>query len=372
MKVLILINSFGMAGAEKSTALIILRINEKYKNINFVCAYLEPYMPGYYDEIEQNNIPLIHIKEKGFLGRIKKVRAIIGVHKPDVVHSVLHEANMLARFSSFGLEPVFVESLVGKPYSKGREYQSQMVKIKHGIAIKFIDKWSSYLVDHFHSVGHAVAKHYLEVFSRNFAYTVVERGRPPRPSSSIIKKDTSERKVLVTLARHECLKGLIYLLEAMVFVKDKAKLKIIGREGATTGVLKSFIRKNQLEDCVELCGFYQDVFPALTKADAYISASLSEGLPGSVIEAMSCGLPLILSDIAEHREVGIENENALFFHSKNPHSIAEKINMFLENEKLLKEFGNRSLSLFMEKFTEDAMVEGMATFYKKMIKYETK
>lgn len=46
-----------------------------------------------------------------------------------------------------------------------------------------------------------------------------------------------------------------------------------------------------------------DALPYLQAADFLISASLSEGLPNTVLEAIACGVPVILSDIGPHREI---------------------------------------------------------------------
>ncbi|SKB36848.1 Glycosyltransferase involved in cell wall bisynthesis [Salegentibacter holothuriorum] len=362
MKILLLINSFGRGGAEKSTVSFILKVNKQYENINFVCVYLHPYKPGFYDEIEQNKIPLIHIKEKGFFSRVKRFKGIIEEFHPDIVHSVLFDSNLISRFSSIGRNEIFVESLVNKTYSKDREYQSRNIQIKSYL-IKLIDKSSSYLVDYFHSVGFAVANHYLEVYNRKFNYTVVERGRLKPINIPEKKGNVSGKLTLLTLARQEYQKGLLYLLEAMLPFRNMVQLQIVGREGSATEELKEYVRRNNMENDVEFCGYFDDIVPLVNNADVYVSASLYEGLPGSVIEAMSLKKPLILSDIEEHREVAIENENVLFFQPKNSRELSEKIEIFLNDRKLLKKFGSRSMEIFNERFTEDSMIKGMAEFY---------
>ncbi len=366
MKILIFINSFGKGGAENSTASFILKVNELYENINFVCVYLHPFMPGSYDKIQENKIPLIHIKEKSFFSRVKRLRSIIDEFRPDIVHSVLFDSNLISRFSSIGRKEIYVESLVNKTYSNDREFQSKNMQFKSSI-VKLIDIRTSYLVDHFHSVGFAVAKHYLEVYNRKFRYTVVERGRLEPVSIPEKIVNISGKLTLLTLARQEYQKGLLYLLEALLPFKNIVKLQIVGREGSATEELKEFVRVNKMENDVEFCGYFIDVLPIVNNADIYVSASLYEGLPGSVIEAMSLRKPLLLSDIGEHREVAIENENALFFQTKNSRELSEKIAMFIRDRNMLKDFGNRSFKIFKERFTEDTMVKGMAEFYKSIV-----
>lgn len=54
-------------------------------------------------------------------------------------------------------------------------------------------------------------------------------------------------------------------------------------------------------------GYHSNVFKFLKAADAYVSASISEGMPLSVLEAMSVHLPCILSDIPAHVELMQDN-----------------------------------------------------------------
>mgnify|MGYP003121959197 CR=1 FL=1 len=363
MKILILINSFGRGGAEKSTASFIIELKRRYNEFNFICVYLYPYSPGFYKELEDSDIELIHLKEKNIFSRVSKFRKIIKEFNPDIVHSVLFESNMISRLSSIGTNPKFVESLVNKPYLSEREFQNKNVKYKRFL-IKWIDQNSSFLVDHFHSVGQAVANHYIKVFKRDFNYTVVHRGRPEPNTVLEIEKSSTDKIVLVTLARHEFQKGLIYLLEAVLMLKGKVKLQIVGRDGAATSILKEFVEKNHIQNDVEFCGYLSDINPVVKNADIYVSASLFEGLPGSVIEAMSLKKPLLLSDIEEHREVALEEENALFFSTKNPNMLVKQLEKYILRPSLINNYGERSYEIFQNKFTEEAMVRGMANFYR--------
>lgn len=74
--------------------------------------------------------------------------------------------------------------------------------------------------------------------------------------------------------------------------------------------LHIFGKGPQYEECCALGldgvffhGFEPNVAPWLQAADLFISASRSEGMPLAVLEALSCGCPVLLSDISPHREV---------------------------------------------------------------------
>jgi glycosyltransferase involved in cell wall biosynthesis len=56
---------------------------------------------------------------------------------------------------------------------------------------------------------------------------------------------------------------------------------------------------------VELLGPREDMGAYYRAADVFLSASRTEGMPYAVLEAAYCGLPLVLSDIAPHRQLGL-------------------------------------------------------------------
>jgi len=70
----------------------------------------------------------------------------------------------------------------------------------------------------------------------------------------------------------------------------------------------------------------------LQSSDFFISASIAEGLPNSVIEALACGLPCILSDIEPHKEILSLNSNAgALFQVENVLDLVKQIELILQN-----------------------------------------
>ena len=94
-------------------------------------------------------------------------------------------------------------------------------------------------------------------------------------------------------------KNQTFLLHAVRRLQEQGVrmgLVLVG-EGACREDLEREIDTLGLCDRVFFVGNQTPVTPYLSIADVYVSASISEGLPFNVMEAMSCGLPIVASDV---------------------------------------------------------------------------
>lgn len=119
-------------------------------------------------------------------------------------------------------------------------------------------------------------------------------------------------------------------------------------------------------DQILVKGQVDNVVEYLKASDIYVSASKSEGLPNSVLEAAACGLELILSDIPQHREIFEKDESIVnFFKLNSVDEFINKINKVLnnENEKVKKYISE----YIIENFSSKSNSEKYSIFYKNVI-----
>ena len=77
-------------------------------------------------------------------------------------------------------------------------------------------------------------------------------------------------------------------------------------------------------DNIHIIGFVQNVRDYLGAADTFVSASLTEGCPNSVMEALAYGLSVVLSDITPHREIlNFDKQAGKMFPVKNTAALSE-------------------------------------------------
>lgn len=108
----------------------------------------------------------------------------------------------------------------------------------------------------------------------------------------------------IYVARLIPLKNHKFLVDVLKYCNDRVHFTFVGAEDAEKAIR---LKADALgvADRITFTGLIprNGVFKELQSADYYISSSTLEGLPVSVLEAMYCGLPCVLSDIPQHREV---------------------------------------------------------------------
>jgi glycosyltransferase involved in cell wall biosynthesis len=167
------------------------------------------------------------------------------------------------------------------------------------------------------------------------------------PDNSVVESKDAQFISLLFLGRVGNRKGIFDLLEVLSEHRDlfEGKIKLfIGGDGEIDR-LKEIIEKNKLGNIVEYIGWVDDKKKVsyLKKSDAYILPSYNEGLPVSILEAMSYGLPILSTRVGGTPEVLKTGENGFLFEPGDKQAMYEAINSLLQNRDLLAQYGKSSL-----------------------------
>ena len=369
MKVLIIIDSLGSGGAERSTEVLCDYLAEK--NMDFQILALDEREVGVQKRMQAKGYTITFLKKKIFLSQVKEISRSIKKGNFDLVHSILFRSNLRTRIAKATTKFTHLESLVNTTYSNERSSDEQ-VNQKSLKVFKFLDKiTASRGVDHFHSITSTVKSHYIkELGLKPDRITVVPRGRKPIIAQYDERPVRTDEKVkIINVGRHEFQKGQIYLLEAAKGLKEKGynfQLDIYGRDGTVTPELKSYIKSNGLQDCVNLAGYSKKIPDLLLQSDVFAFSSLYEGLGGALIEAQAAGLPIVCNDIKVLHEVVRADENGKFFDVHRPATIVEALSFFIENPEKRIAFGKKSLQNYQSKFQEAENNRKLLELYEKL------
>jgi glycosyltransferase involved in cell wall biosynthesis len=197
----------------------------------------------------------------------------------------------------------------------------------------------------------------LEKTTRRKKLRVIRNWVPSVPPKNLRCHITAPLRLLF-VGRLEFHKGLHLLLEALKTMAGY-ELTVVG-DGSDAEDLRSLAAGMN----VRFEGFQSDMSAYYKQADVFVMPSRGpEGLPLVTIEAMSHGLPCVLSDLPVHREVSRDGEAALLFKSGDSDSLRAQLMHLLESESERMRYGDRAyLEILQRHSPEVARSSYLETF----------
>lgn len=372
-----MIDSLGGGGTERSLAELLPFLIQAGFTPIIACFY---HREGVESEVIRQGIDVRFLKSKGLFTWARQLRQLIKGERPDIVHTMLADANLAGRLAAMGSPAVVISSLVNTPYLPVRLKDPRINVLKFRL-VQLIDTLTSHLLTtHFHAVSQAAKD--AAVSSLRLPperITVVERGRDPnrlglpsaeRRSQARQRLQLAEQdEVIVNVGSHEYQKGQKYLLEAFAAISSvhpRLILLVAGRQGNLTSELENFKHQLGLNGQVRFLGHRQDVAEILAAADLFVFPSLYEGLPGAVLEAMALGLPIVASNIPPVREIVEENRNAVLVAPASASELTKAIMSLLADHDKAFAYGRHSRKIFETHFTLQQSAARMIALYRRI------
>jgi sugar transferase (PEP-CTERM/EpsH1 system associated) len=175
--------------------------------------------------------------------------------------------------------------------------------------------------------------------------------------------------VLINVARHSLVKDHKTLIAAFAIVQSTQPVHLIlVGDGPLRPNLEEIVLKEGLTQWVHFVGMRSDVAALLHAADLFVMSSLTEGTSISLLEAMSAGLPAVLTDVGGNRSVVIGGKTGLLVPSQNPQALANAITTVLEDKQLAKVMGESGREQVLRHFHSDQMVTRYKELYKTLLR----
>lgn len=280
----------------------------------------------YYDHYIENGVS--HFK------LISSIRKFVDKEKPDCVLSFMNDVCAYTIISLMGKNLPIIYSERNDP---SKTNQRKIDKIFR----KIVEFGATHIV--FQTEG--AKQCYSKKVQRKSSIILnpVELNRIPNR-----KKEDINYSEIVTVARLEPQKNQELLIDAFNLVSKKHQdvvLKIYG-EGSLKNKLQRKIDELGLKDRVFLMGAKQDVLEWIKESYCFVLTSDFEGLPNSLIEAMSMGIPCISTDCSPGgaRQL-LGNDRGLIVPCGDKERLAEAINMYLEQRDIAIKFGEEAYKI---------------------------
>jgi colanic acid/amylovoran biosynthesis glycosyltransferase len=176
---------------------------------------------------------------------------------------------------------------------------------------------------------------------------------------------------ILSVGRLEWKKGYEYGLSAVKILKSGGTdciYKIIG-EGNFREAVAFAVHQMGLEDRVEMTGQKgpDEIIEYLSWADVFLHAAVSEGYCNAVIEAQSCGLPVVCSDADGLSENVSNGETGFVVRRRDEKALAEKMGILAGDPALRRQMGASGRKRAKSLFTLTAQLDAFEKMYKGMM-----
>ncbi|TMW70553.1 glycosyltransferase family 4 protein [Alteribacter natronophilus] len=158
-----------------------------------------------------------------------------------------------------------------------------------------------------------------------------------------------------------------FLIHSLALLKDElpgARLLLAG-EGALEKECRALAGKLGVSDRVDFLGFRKDIVRILPACDIAVGSSFREGLPVNIMEAMSCGLPVLATENRGHCELIKQGVNGWTVPPDNHQAFAEKLTLLTRDEKLRRTLGEHSRARMMERYSLNLVLNENKQLYRK-------
>ena len=263
---------------------------------------------------------------------------------------------------------LFVKKVVQDLTSGGIDWQRE--KWKSGFGSKFIrqgEKNAVKYADEIIVLSKGVQDYFKDTYGRETHFIPNGVNRPEIKEAKFIteKFGLTKDSYILFLGRLVPEKGIRYLVEAFKDVKTDKKLVIAGGSSDTDSFMVELKELAKDDNRIIFTGFVQGQMLDELYSNAYIYTLPSdlEGMPLSLLEAMSYGNCCLVSDILECAEV--VEDKALIFQKSNVEDLQEKLQDACDHPEMVMEMKKHAADFICKKYNWDEVVKETMKLYRR-------
>ncbi len=349
LRIAVVLPYFGYGGAEQMVSLLTSTIDTVEFDVRVYCIYGDPQDNPLEARVQNAGIDITYLR-KGVGFSIKALMSLcreLAEYRPDIVHShlgacmycvpwiVAHQVPLLHTIHSvpeIEARSRLRQRVMRFLYRTGRSIpiaispiNQQLVSSFYGVAVDKVEVVEN-PVD-FESFANAPA-HTETVSGKDLAIADKHGSVPDFDFINVARLNEAKNQKL-----------LIRAFERVVEKEPDARLAIVGG-GPLRDELKEVIEQRGLSASVRLLGVRDDISALLNRSKVFVLSSDVEGLPVSALEAMSAGLPVVLTDAGGLPD--LVDGNGILVNQRSVEGLSRAMFKLLTDPAACEEMGERS------------------------------
>lgn len=343
-KIIYFIDSLNSGGAQRQIVGLSELLHKQGLDISLYTYHDIPFYKPHLDSLNITNTVIPNAHKAG--RRPWLVHKALKKSKADIVIAYLNIPSILACLSKMlGCKFKLIVSERNTTQSLTRQE-----KIKF-----FLYRWADHIVCNSYSQKDFIEAHYPRLLPK---VTVITNYVDTTHFAPNKQKQQHDKLEIISVGRITPQKNIFRFLDAIQIVKSKGFSFHVSWYGQCLGKYGeeaiAYAQKLHLNDCISFKGQDADIKERYLESDVFILPSTYEGFPNVLCEAMSCGLPVLCSDVCDNPTIVENGQNGLLFDPNNVEDIANAVITFLKTpEHRRNEMAKKSRELSLQKFSED-------------------
>ncbi len=344
------VDSMEMGGAEKLTATLCRLQRDRGHTASVHCLYVVGVIG---EELRTEGFEVILHHPPAFFRLMYRMYKSFMRSRPDVVHCHNATAAIIAALPArlAGVKTVIVtrHGLVKPPYQMRRE-------LKFALA----SRWCDWIV----GVCEGTRANLLAApFAARDRIIYIYNGAWPADTRAV--PQPKKGFTLLSVGRLAPPKDHATLLQAVALTRARhhdVQLWIVG-DGPLELSLRKLTAELGLSEWVTFFGEQADVSPFMLAADLFVSSSVTEGLPVSMLEAMSVGLPALVTDVGGMGEIARLSGAVTLVRSSDPEGMASALCDAVARRQDLPKMGQLASHCYEQYFRPERMLDDYLSLY---------
>ncbi len=328
-------------------------------------AVLEP--PGVlHEHLRENGVAGVSLAGRGGgPGMLLRLARLLRRGRFDVVEAYGFKAGLLSRAAT-GLVggPRVLIGVRGLHFTEAEDPDGAKTRFVLGVE-RQLARWT-----HGYDANSCGARDFL--VGRGFPakkFTVIPNG-VDLPARSRVARRGDEPVRLISVARFVPRKRHTVLIKALERLRDAGlgvNCELVGY-GPTEPEVRRLADASELNGHLDFAGRLgqPEIAARLAQADIFVLNSLWEGMPGSILEAMAAGLPVVATDVSGTNEVVVNGETGLLVPPDDPGALADAIATLVRDGALRLSMGAAARRRAETQFSFERVVLEKAALYRRV------
>ena len=330
-------------------SLIAADVNHEFEH-SLLFYGIEPTREAYLTAAEQHQVSTATIlKNRGLdLKSWRKVYRELHSRQPAVI--LLHSTNLILPVARYcrksGAKLIVVEHT---PNAVKRRIEHQFSRWSGRDAAKIVLLSDAYKQEYIAQYGN----HYESKMK------VINNGIDVNVYHPVLKPENDDRIIISMIGRFSTQKDQLMLIRAIQLLNNSLVTLLLAGSGDQLNTCEAYVSANGLSEQVKFLGILneEEIISLLHETTIYVHASLGETMPTSLMQAMSCGLPVIGSDISGINNLVDHELNGLLVEKSDSEALATQLNYLIENNAVRNELAQAAREKAVTHFSHLRMFE---------------